>query len=254
MKEVEVVIIDELKLNNPTLIEGLPGVGYVGKLAVEHLIEELNAKLICRFYSRHFPPQALIDDDGTAYLVNNEFHAWQSPDGDNDLILLVGDHQSITNSGHYVIADKVLELARGWGVGRIVTLGGLATGKVVDEPSVFGVPNNPEILAELSEAGIESKLEEPGSGIIGISGLLLGMARLHELDAVCFLSETSGYMVDPASARALLSTLCRVLGIDVSLAELDKRAAEMEQFVSQISSMQRSEIAQELADENRYIG
>ena len=41
---------------------------------------------------------------------------------------------------------------------------------------------------------------------------------------------------------------------EVSLEELDRRAEEMAQIVSQISSMQRQEIAQELADENRYIG
>ena len=32
------------KLNNPILIEGLPGIGNVGKLAVEHLIDSINAK------------------------------------------------------------------------------------------------------------------------------------------------------------------------------------------------------------------
>ena len=36
------------KLNNPILIEGLPGIGNVGKLAVEHLIEMTKAKKICR--------------------------------------------------------------------------------------------------------------------------------------------------------------------------------------------------------------
>ncbi len=32
------------KLNNPILIEGLPGIGNVGKVAVDFLIEELKAK------------------------------------------------------------------------------------------------------------------------------------------------------------------------------------------------------------------
>ena len=40
----EIVTKEEVSLNNAILLEGLPGVGNVGKLAAMHLIEELNAK------------------------------------------------------------------------------------------------------------------------------------------------------------------------------------------------------------------
>ena len=39
------------KLKNPILICGMPGSGYVGKLAAEHLIDEYNGKAICKIYS-----------------------------------------------------------------------------------------------------------------------------------------------------------------------------------------------------------
>ena len=62
------------KLNNPILIEGLPGIGNVGKLAVEHLIEMTKAKKFAEIYSKDFPPQVFINPDGTIKLVNNEFY------------------------------------------------------------------------------------------------------------------------------------------------------------------------------------
>ena len=37
-------------LEDPILIEGLPGVGHVGKLAAEHLLEEFDAELVRRIY------------------------------------------------------------------------------------------------------------------------------------------------------------------------------------------------------------
>ena len=40
----EIVKTEEVQLENAILLEGLPGVGNVGKLAATHLIEELNAK------------------------------------------------------------------------------------------------------------------------------------------------------------------------------------------------------------------
>jgi hypothetical protein len=51
------------KLNNPVLIEGLPGIGFVGKLAAEHMVQELGAKKVATLYSHHFPHQILINKD-----------------------------------------------------------------------------------------------------------------------------------------------------------------------------------------------
>jgi len=37
------------------LIEGLPGLGMVGKIAVKYLIKQLKAKKFAELYSPHFP-------------------------------------------------------------------------------------------------------------------------------------------------------------------------------------------------------
>ena len=44
MEDIIIRYTKKPKLNDAMLIEGLPGVGNVGKLAAEHLIEQLNAK------------------------------------------------------------------------------------------------------------------------------------------------------------------------------------------------------------------
>jgi len=44
MEEIEVHERKKVKLNKPVMIEGLPGVGNVGKLVAEHIIQELNAE------------------------------------------------------------------------------------------------------------------------------------------------------------------------------------------------------------------
>ena len=63
MSFTEIIKIEDVKLKDAILLEGLPGVGNVGKLAAMHLIEELKAKKCMEIYSSHFPPQVLIDDD-----------------------------------------------------------------------------------------------------------------------------------------------------------------------------------------------
>ena len=65
MKEVMIEFTEKPKLKNPVFIEGLPGVGNVGKLAAEHLVDELNAKKFAEVYSKYFPPQVF---DGAAHV------------------------------------------------------------------------------------------------------------------------------------------------------------------------------------------
>jgi len=59
MKEKIIYHIDQdaVELKDPIMIVGLPGVGHVGKLVVDHLVEELKAEKIADLYSEHFPPQ-----------------------------------------------------------------------------------------------------------------------------------------------------------------------------------------------------
>ena len=58
----------------PVLVEGLPGIGHVGKLVADHLIDELGGEKIAEISSVHFPPQVVIDEQGVTHLVNNEIY------------------------------------------------------------------------------------------------------------------------------------------------------------------------------------
>jgi hypothetical protein len=61
------------ELNAARLICGLPGCGFVGKLAVDYLIETLHATQFADIYSSSFPPQVTIQSDGTVDLVKNYY-------------------------------------------------------------------------------------------------------------------------------------------------------------------------------------
>ncbi len=47
----KVEIYEKPKLNNPILIEGLPGIGFVANIAALHLIKELKAKKFAEIIS-----------------------------------------------------------------------------------------------------------------------------------------------------------------------------------------------------------
>lgn len=257
MKETTVIKIKDVELHRPIMVEGLPGIGHVGKLVADHLVEELKAEKFIEIYSPHLPPQVLVNKDGTIRLVRIEFYAWKSNSTKaNDLIIVVGDYQSTSNVGHYEISGIILELALKYNVQRIYTLGGYGIGQLVEEPVVIGAVNNPKLIAEMKQLGVLFKENEPGGGIIGASGLLLGLAQLKGLDAICLMGETSGYLVDPKSAQKVLNVLTKALGIKVSMQAMEDRARDMEKIVAKLREMEQAKLMPELPpteEDLRYI-
>jgi len=256
MKETLVRRVKEATLKDPIMVEGLPGVGHVGKLVAEHLVEELKAELIIEIYSPHFPPQVMVQEDGTIQQVRNEVYAFHGHDGQPDLLLVVGDYQSATNEGHYELTGIFLDIAQEFGVKRIYALGGYGTGQFVDKPTVLGAANNVALVEEMKKYDVVFQENEPGGGIIGVSGLLLGLGGLRGIDAVCLMGVTSGYLVDPKSAQEVLRVLCKALNIEVDMQALQERAKEMEKIVGKLQEMEKAQMPYECGgDEDlRYIG
>ena len=249
MNEVEVKAVADPELSDPVLIEGLPGVGHVGKLAGEHLVEELDSELVRRVYSTHLPPQVSVDD-GLTQLACAEVHAVEA--GDADLLVLTGDHQAQDTVGHYGLADTFLDVAEDLGVESVYALGGVPTGELIEEYDVLGAAANGSLVEELEDVGVEFREDEPAGGIVGVSGLVLGLGGRRGLDAACLMGETSGYLVDPKSAQAVLDALCTLLDFEVDYGSLSERADEMEEVMEK---MQEMETAQAPTDDDlRYIG
>jgi uncharacterized protein (TIGR00162 family) len=252
MEDIEIDEVADPELDDPVFIEGLPGVGHVGKLAAEYLLEEFDAELVRRVYADEFPPQVNIDDDGVAELTCAEFHAVDA-DG-TDLLVLTGDHQAQSNEGHYHLTDTFLDIAEAFGATRAFALGGVPTGELIEEYTVLGAVTDESLVEELEEASVEFREDEPAGGIVGVSGLVLGLGGRRGFEAACLMGETSGYLVDPKSARAVLEVLEAVVGFELDYAGLEERAEEMEEVVGKIQEMQNQQQGMPTGDDLRYIG
>ncbi|MFW5940127.1 MAG: PAC2 family protein [Halolamina sp.] len=316
MDPIDIETLADPDLRDPVLVEGLPGVGHVGKLAAEHLLEEFESTLVRRVYADEFPPQVDVDDDGVASLTCASFHAvdlssptptevededgdgedsepdaeegaddQENPEGDaladggeiadegegdetedgeeedpgtvpveRDLLVLTGNHQAGSNRGHYQLTEAFLDVAEEFGVEEAYALGGVPTGELIEEHNVLGAVSDIELTDSLTEAGVEFRGDEPAGGIVGVSGLLLGLGGRRGFDVACLMGETSGYLVDPKSAKAVLETLERQLDFRVEFAALEKRAEEMEEVVGKIQQMQEGGGGMAGDEELRYIG
>ncbi|MBS7648215.1 proteasome assembly chaperone family protein [Candidatus Bathyarchaeota archaeon] len=257
MRKTVIVEKEEVELKSPVLIEGLPGLGMVGKITVKYLIKQLKAKKFAELYSPHFAYYVLVSDEGSISLLKNEFYYWINEQGENDLILLTGDTQAQTVEGQYDVADAILEFAKKKNVKTIITVGGYRR-DVVSTPQVFASATNPEILRKALEAG---SLSSPsGSPIVGAAGLILGLAKFKGINGICLLGETPGYIPDPKAAKSVLTILMKMLNLKLDLTDLDKeifRIAQIEEEMRRIEEQRRvaeREVRRVEEEKISYIG
>jgi hypothetical protein len=261
MSSFDLKIDREPKLENPVLVEGLPGIGHVGRLAAKHIIDELKAKKFATLYSHSFPPQVLIKEDGMIGTMKNEFYYWKAEESSQrDILFVTGNTQSTTSDGQYELSEKILDVASNHDVDMIYTLGGLGVGRIVEKPRVFGAITNKKFISELEKLNVVVKREGIGQ-IIGVSGLLLGLGKIRGIDGICLMGETSGYYLDPNSAKAVLRVLTKLLNVTINMDKLTKEARDTEKRVAEAQEIERKMIREmgmaqrELSeDEMRYIG
>jgi len=240
-------------LKNPILIEGLPGIGNVGKLAVEHLIDTIQAKKFAELHCKDFPPQVFINPDGTIDLVNNEFYYWKAKKKEQkDMILITGDYQGLSSQGQYELVETILDVCEKFGVKEIFTLGGYGLGHDIEKPKVLCATTDKKLVKVMKKHGAIFKKNEPGGGIVGASGLLLGLGKLRGLKGTCFMGETPGYLVDPKSAKEVLKILMKITNIKVNLSALEDKAKEIEHIAHQLKEMEG--MSKEKTEELKYIG
>ena len=229
-------------LKEPYLVCGLPGSGYVGKLAVEHLIQELGAKPLADIYSYSFPPQIVIRNDGIAELMKNSMYYWN--DGKPDMLMLTGDAQPSTPESEYTLVDEVLDIAAKFSTKTVFTLAAYITGVFVDKPKVYATATDGPFLKEFQSQGM---LTMDGGSITGMNGLIVGIAKLKGMRGMCLLGETSGYVVDAKASQAVLQSLLGMIDVKVDMKNLEKRAKDTETLIHTIEQqMQKRGVPEQL--------
>lgn len=233
-------------LRTPVLIEGLPGVGNVGKLAADLLARQLGAVRYARIYSDDLPPQVLMDGDCVADAARCEL--WVADIGDRDAVFLLGDFQGTTPAGQYNLSEKVFRMVLPYDPSLVITLGGYGTGQLPPAPRVLGAVSDPSLKPSMEAAGVGFYPGEPQGGIVGAAAMFLAFGAMYGIPSACIMGETSGYIIDARSARNVMNSLCALLGVEADTSELAEAADQID-----AASIAAPEEAESPAEDLSYI-
>ena len=241
MKTTYIKELVQIAPNNPVLIEGMPGLGLVGRIAIRYLIKNLKASRFAYLYSHHFPYFVLVNKKGNVRLLRGTFYFWKNEKGQNDLILFTGDSQSQTIEGQYEIADKMLDFSTKHNVHAIATIGGYRA-ETIEKPRVVVAATSQNMLQKAVLAG--ATVSPSGSPVVGTAGLILGLARFRKIDAMCLLGETRGYLPDPLAAKSVLEVLKSTFEFDVNLESLNAEIEKAETMVTRLQKIEEKRVSQ----------
>jgi len=227
------LVLETPKAKEPVLVCGLPGSGYVGKLAADHLVSSFRLKKVAEYTSSSFPPQVSVKEDGTVDPPKGEIY-FAAAKGGRSIFVFTADAQPTTSEGEYELSDAVVKFAKKCGVKRVYTLAAYITGSFSNSPKVYGAATSKELAESLSEKGVTMMKD---GGISGMNGILIGVAALRGLEGACLLGETSGYVVDAGASKAVLERLSAVVGMTIDTSKLKEKAEETQKVISQLQAM-----------------
>ncbi len=214
-----VSITADLDLDAPTLVEGLPGIGLVGKIAADHLVSTFDMTLYGSLHCEGLPQVATYEGESSALRPPVRLYA----DEERNLLVLQSDVPVSSQS-----ADEFASCLTNWLVENDVMplyISGLPSEKGDEVPELYGVATG-DGTALLDEAGIVPPRE---SGLVsGPTGALLYEASTRDLTSVGLIAEASRQFPDPEAARAVLEHgVAPLADIEVDTDELVEQAEEI---------------------------
>ncbi len=235
------------KLNKPVFIEGLPGIGNVGKVAVDFLIDELKAKKLYEITSYTFPHSVFVNEDNLVELPIVEIFYKQFKNK-RSLLLLGGDVQPIDEISSYEFSEKILDVVQKFHGKELITLGGIGLADIPRKPKVYCTGNSKKIIQAYKSDLVSDKLYGVVGPIVGVSGLLLGLSSRRNIDAISFLAETYGHpmYLGIKGAKEILRVLNKKLALNVDVNKLDKEIKDIESEIIK-KTEQLSEVTKQIA-------
>lgn len=217
-----VVPVADFDVDQPVMVEGLPGVGLVGKIATDHVVEQLDMRYVASVDCEGIPRVAIYDEADRGIQPPVRIYVDES----RDLLALQSDVPISRTAAREFATCVTTWLADHDALP--LYLSGLPVSDLDPEqiPALFGVATG-QAAGILDDHEIETPPERGAVG--GPTGALLNRASAHELDALCLVVESDPRFPDPTAARRVIEHGIEPLAeIDVGTDALVERAEEIQ--------------------------
>ncbi len=233
------IILDK-RPKNPILLHGFPGIGLVGTIATEFLLDHLKTEQIGKITMDEMPAMVAIHDkrmvDPFGIFYNRQYN------------IVILHAVAPTQGFEWKLADFVTEIARRLQAKEIISIEGVA-GNDPEEFKVFYYATDKRKSNKFEKMNVEQMKE----GIImGVTGAIL--LKESRIPLTCLFSETHTQLPDSKAAAKIIESLDKYLGLKVDYNPLLQQAEMFETKLQGI--MKKGQETADLSERKRmsYVG
>lgn len=213
-------VVDEaITLDSPVLVEGFPGIGLVGKIAADHLVEAHDMRHYANVHCEGLPEVVVYRESEPA--LTTPLRLYAAPGA--GLVVLQSD-VPVNPATAATLADCLA----GWFAETDafpLFLSGRPIARDAEPPALYGVTtgNGRERLADVD---VE---DPPESGLVsGPTGAMLANALERDRDAAGLIVESDPQFPDPEASRTLIAGgIDPIAGTETSTDGLVEQASEI---------------------------
>ena len=228
------------KPQNVTIIEGFPGLGLVGTITTEYLLDHLDVKKIGSVWFSEMNPMVAIHG---AKIVE-PFGIFYNKK--NNLIIL----HALTNvkGVEWKLADAICEIAKKLKAKELISLEGVASeGKSSPGGTYFYSKKFPKKWGKIGINQLDNGI------VMGVTASLL--LKLKSIPVSCIFTETKEGLPDSGAAAEIIKVLDKYLNLNVDEKPLIKKAKDFESKIRTIiKNAERVKKIKEQKQEINYMG
>ncbi|MGC8687084.1 MAG: proteasome assembly chaperone family protein [Candidatus Micrarchaeia archaeon] len=220
---INIRMFKKIDAENATMIEGFPGIGLVGPMAISYIVDKLGMDYVGYLESSDFPPLVSIHKGepippvriyfSQKYKIATVFAEFAMP------LEIVYELSEVFYN--FVISNKM---------SRIVSISGIPSADTAAS-TTFAISSVPHLNSEAQKAGLKPIAEGVASGV---NALLLMKSKLDNFPDVNILVPVAQDLIDPKYAEFAINGLNKLLNLNIDTAELEKEAKEVEAKVQEL--------------------
>ncbi|MBT3408105.1 hypothetical protein HOK68_03335 [Candidatus Woesearchaeota archaeon] len=225
---MKIEVHNKKEFKNLSFIGALPGIGNVGKLAIDYMIEKLNAKKIQTLTFPDTLNSVIVTKSNTLALPTVEIYH-KKIKGKN-IILLTGE----LNTEDKVEIKNVLQHTMSFlsknNCQKIITIAGIGMEHVPENPEIYVTGNTKTFYKNFKlPKTVKKNASELVRNINGFSGILPTLAKSEKIHSCCLLTETynSPFFLGYKSAKEIIKVLSKQFDFKICFKKLDQ---EIEAF------------------------
>ncbi|MFP4523270.1 MAG: PAC2 family protein [Candidatus Nanoarchaeia archaeon] len=217
----------KISCSRPICIEGLPGVGNVGKIVVDFILDQFDVTKLATFSSPYLPNSVFVTPTGVQLPLIEIYHVTIAK---KDVLLVAGDAQPTNEKASYELTESILEFIKNYGCKSCVALGGIGLPSIPKNPRVFAVSNDINALQELIQYDVQPNAFGIVGPIVGVSGLLLGLSQKHNISSLTLLGETCNHPthIGFGEAKKILHIINSYFSLQIDESSFDKELNQLQ--------------------------